>query len=290
MRRTRQPGLVALTLSTACLFLSLGQGCAGSPPPNRLVCGTCEDPQRFVRLQRRAAEIPGTQSRLAHPFRLDLEDWKPILESIRVRNRAQRFLFFSVQGPEALAFTPDEVGYLSTTLSRAFAQAQPEDWVVFGLGRPGPPGVTEMTTGAWYVEGTTLHLVLANYRAAVTMGTIREALERDPLYEIVGSTLYEFAPGESSQPVTGSHSFLRTLSPDAPHLAIAYATLLAGTRPDGQDQGKPGVTVKPKGEPPGATPEASIEERLEILKRLRERGLITEEDFQAKKKQLLERF
>ncbi len=65
------------------------------------------------------------------------EQWKPILRSIHVQKRDQGVFFFSApNGPTLPAFTPGEVDYLSETLTRAFAQAQPSEVVVFGLTSP----------------------------------------------------------------------------------------------------------------------------------------------------------
>ena len=42
--------------------------------------------------------------------------------------------------------------------------------------------------------------------------------------------------------------------------------------------------------PPAPRIEPSLEERLRVLKKLREQGLITEDEYRDKKKQLLDRF
>ena len=66
------------------------------------------------------------------------------------------------------------------TLSKAFAQAQTDEWVVFGLTRSGSQRLTELTTGGWYVDGSLPHIVLANYRKAVTMPSTRQLLGSAP--------------------------------------------------------------------------------------------------------------
>jgi hypothetical protein len=113
------------------------------------------------------------------------------------------------------------------TLSRAFAKAEPQDWVIFSLSQPSPASVAEMTTGAWYAEGTTLHLLLANYRADVSMNNIRDVLEGDPLFEVYGSPRYEFVLTEHSKEGSEKKSLLSSLRQKTPHLAIEYTQLLA---------------------------------------------------------------
>ena len=125
------------------------------------------------------------------------------------------------------AFTPEEVDYLSMTLSRAFAKASPEQWVVFGLSRPSPACVTEMTTGAWYVEGTTFHLLLANYRAAVRLDNLRDVLDRDPLFEVLSAPRYEFAETDYAYAGSKKKSLHSSLRQETPHLVIEYQQLLA---------------------------------------------------------------
>jgi hypothetical protein len=188
------------------------------------VCGICEEPGRFVRLQTYDSQaFLVNQGGFSHPLNLSSKDWKPILASIRV----YADLFFPIETTEQPAFTAEEIDYLSMTLSRAFAKAQPQNWVIFSLSQPSPASVTEMTTGAWYAEGTTLHLLLANYRAAVSMNNIRDVLERDPLFEVYGSPRYDFVLTEHSKEGSEKKSLFSSLRQKTPHLAIEYTQLLA---------------------------------------------------------------
>jgi hypothetical protein len=243
----------------------------------------CEEADRFVRLQMttkdRSAE--GTQL-FSHPFRWSAEQWKPILRSIHVQKRGQGVFFFPApNGPTLQAFTPAEVDYLSETLARAFAQAQPAEVVVFGLTSPKTQEMTEITTGAWFVKDTQLHLILGNYREAVTMSTVRELLWQDPLHMIAGA-LYEFVPGPH-QSLTREDDWIGTfLIPEAPQLALTYQQLFLGAHPvEGEH-----IT----GSPPSVYPDSSLEGKLRRLKQIREDGLITDDEYAAKKKTLLEGF
>ena len=66
------------------------------------------------------------------------------------------------------------------TLSKAFTQTQTDEWVVFGLTRSGSQRFTELTGGGGYVDGSLLHIVLANYRKVVTMPSTRHLLGSAP--------------------------------------------------------------------------------------------------------------
>ena len=211
-------------VSAICLVACVGSGCAGTSSPATIVCGTCEEPGRFVRLQAYDSQaFLVNQGGFSHPLNLSPKDWKPILASIRV----YADLFFPIETTEQPAFTPEEIDYLSMTLSRAFAKAEPREWVIFSLSQPSPASVTEMTTGAWYVEGTTLHLLLANYRAAVSMNNIRDVLEQDPLFEVLSAPRYEFVQTEYSKEGSEKKSLFSSLRHKTPHLAIDYTHLLA---------------------------------------------------------------
>jgi len=278
-------GKVKRALSTPMLMMAvLAVACSlGSVATSRVVCGMCEEPDRFVRLQVSTGDRRAESTQhFSHPFRWSAEQWKPILRSIQVQKRGQGVLFIPVpNGPTLPAFTPAEVDYLSETLTRAFAQAQPSELVVFGLTSPKTQEITEITTGAWFVKDAQLHLILGNYREAFTMSSIRKLLWQDPLHMLAGS-LYEFVPGPY-QSLPREDNGLRTfLTPEAPQLALAYQQLFLGAPP---------VEIgHEKGPPPSAYPDFSLEGKLQRLKQIRDDGLITDDEFSAKKKALLDGF
>jgi putative oligomerization/nucleic acid binding protein len=280
----------AVVILTGCLIASLLQGCAGpTHPPRtvcencRIVCGECEEPDRFVRLQ---GSSPGVQrdriSNFSHPVTLRPDEWKIILSSLRVQRQGEPVVLFTLpKGPISDAWLPDEVDYLSRTLSLAFAQAQPTEWVVFGLSRPGAPDVSEIATGGWFIEGTHLHLLLANYRYAVTAPNIRELAWENPLSSQVN--LYELVPGNHQTVIQNKEGEL--LRATGSEISIAYQPLLrseplsTSARPDGSNS----LRV-----PQSQSENLSLEERLKTLKRLRDQGLISEEEYRIKRSRLLE--
>ena len=188
------------------------------------------------------------------------------------------------------AFTEEEITYLSETLSKAFAQAQPNEWVVFGLSRAGSQGLTKLTTGGWYVDGPSLHVVLANYRKAVTMSGTRQLLWERPLRPEAGSS-YDLVAGNYQTILRESGSALNFLTSSPSELAIAYQSLLLGEPVAASvSQETSSVDQSPARSPKIVPPPLSIEERLQVLKGLQTQGLITEEEYRAKKQQLLDRF
>ena len=224
MRARSTPMLMMAVLAVACSL--------GAVPASRVVCGMCEEPDRFVRLQVSTRDRHAESSQpFSHPFQWSAEQWKPILRSIHVQKRDQGVFFISgPNGPTLPAFTPAEVDYLSETLTRAFAQAQPSEVVVFGLTSPKTQEMTEITTGAWYVKDAQLHLILGNYREAFTMSNVRDLLWQDPLHMIAGA-LYEFVPGPYQSLPREDNGLGTFLIPEAPQLALTYQQLSLGASP-----------------------------------------------------------
>lgn len=281
------PKAVFVLLST-CMIGLLGQACQGPAQSTRIACGACEDKDRIVRLQ--PAPHQEGQTAFTHPFLLSPEDWKVILKSIYVQRQVQGFLLFTSKGPVEPAFTDDEVEYLSATLSRVFGQASSNERVVFALSRPQSAGFTEVTSGGWFVKGPSLHLVLANYRYAVTMPAVRELFWQDPMWTEAGP-FYDLVPGEHRTVVEEEGFHRRLVSSSLPSLSIEYKQMLLAESVSSSNPQKsqtPG-TVSPS---PSQTsrPGLSLEEGLQMLKRLRDQGLITDEEYRTKRQQLLDQF
>ena len=256
----------------------------GAVPTSRVVCGICEGPERFVRLQAPAGDRPAASAQqFSHPIRLSAEQWKPILHSIQVQKRGQGPFFFpGPNGPTVPAFTPAEVDYLGETLTRAFAEAQPSEMVVFGLTNRKTPEFGEITTGAWFVKDSKLHLVLVNYREGFTMSNVRDLVWQDPLH-MIAAPLYEFVPGPHQSMTREANELWTFLVPEAPQITLAYQPLASDdtSLPDG------GVV---EGAHPSIRPDSSLEGKLQRLKQVHDRGLITDEEYAAKKKELLDGF
>ena len=273
------------SLSTPLLMMAIlaVASSLGAVPASRIACGMCEEADRFVRLQISTKDRPAESTQpFSHPFPLRAEQWKPILRSIHVQKIGQGVFFFPVQnGPKLPAFTPAEVDYLSETLTRAFAQAQPSEVVVFGLTNQKTQEITEITTGAWYVKDAQLHLILRNYREAFTMASIRELLWQDPLHMIAGA-LYEFVPGPHQSLIREDNGIGTFLIPEAPQLVLNYQQLSVDASP--RDSGHE------KGSLLSVYPDSSLEWKLQRLKQIHDDGLITDGEFAAKKKALLDGF
>ena len=93
---------------------------------------------------------------------------------------------------------------------------------------------------------------------------------------------YQFVPGDHQKDVSFPEELLRSTPKE---LSMAYPQLLVGepvAQPPPQKSIPPAVPAGPS--------RPSIKEQLQVLKELRDQGLITEQDYQAKKKQLLDQY
>jgi hypothetical protein len=276
------------TMSRPTLLLIAGlsclaQACSG-PQPARIVCGQCEEGDRFVRLQARSDAAGPDRRPFAHPSQLSRQDWTLLLRSLRVQRVEEVFPLLASKGAAVEAFTADETAYLSETFAKAFAKAGPDDWVLFALTRKPSPEISELTTGACYLEGEQLHLLLANYRYPVTMPGVRELLWDQPLYAY--PPFYAVATGEF-QTVTRHYGLQgRLVASGVPDITIDIKpVLLAALGP--KPAAPPGQAGEAQGGPASG---ASVEDSLALLQRLKERGLVTEDEYREKKQQLLNRF
>ena len=269
--------------------LALGFLCQACAQPTPVASKSPhEEPPRFVRVEARYGDAnPSGLTRFNHPLELNEKEWTRLLESVWVRHDPGLFTFASQEEAPIPAFTPDEIAFLSKSLGKAFTRAHPDEWVVFGLSRARSADITEVTTGGWFVEGERLHLMLANYRYAVTMSSVRQQLWDDPLHS-TGSRSYTFAPGDyQSAALVGGGPLADLRGTSILQLAIDYKGLL-----------KPPSAAKPAQKSDAPQPAVSPEQergsdsaqKLRELKQLREEGVITEEEYRTKKKQLLERF
>ena len=258
-------------LFVVCLVLT---GCSGLAPGKEMPCASCDD-QRLVRI------VPFTQGhdqqqRLQHPFGLERQEWEALLRMVKVRSIHRPLLGSSYRGDTESAFSEEEVRYLAESFHQAFQQATAQEQVVFALARPSDLGLEQVTSGVWFVEDGRIHLRLANYRVAVTMPSIRKQIWRDPLFAQAGA-FYELVPGEGQTSTRAAGKGRNPFRSDPDELIIEY---------HGAKGGRQVPAPEPTAQP---DPPRSMEEQLSLLKRLWEQGLITEEDYRAKKQQLLDR-
>jgi hypothetical protein len=281
----RARGSVAWWLAGVLIFWTL-QGCGG---PVRYTRAVKENPEQVVRLEARYGQgqshgYDGAVMPFDHPTAFNRIEMETILRGLRVQLRKSFLTLGAAESGPKEAFTESERRSFAPVLVEAFAKARPDEWVVFFLSHPrggetdhrGGSGVTEVTSGGFLVEGLQLHFVLANYHSAVSMPLILARMRDDPLRP-AGEVFYELVPG-AHQTVRQFDSIKSTWDPIKPfraglsELAIDYQA--ARIVPDESMRAPDGGY--------------SAEERLRALQRLRDQGLVTEEEYRLKRQKLLD--
>lgn len=232
-----------------------------------------EEESRYVRFQARYGEgQDGVALKFAHPVTLGESEWAHLLDNIFIQEQKKLLAPGAAQPAPRPAFDEDEQRYLAKHLAEGFQKARPDEWVVFYLSHPREPGVGEIDSGGFFVAGERLHLIVANYRQPVSMAFIREQIWNDPLRP-AGDSFYDVIPQDNQTLQTVRRKDLtQSLLKQVSELSIDYSAQL------NDDVSGDGEAVR-----------SSIEDRLRILKRLRNRGLISEEQFRMRQERLLER-
>jgi hypothetical protein len=192
-----------------------------------------------------------------HPIHRNEAQWKDILHSLEVKPRSG-FIFWAKTDSEP-AFRLSEIDFLAGRLAALFKEAGQHEWVAFYLQSPHPTGAIEVTSGAFFVDTTRLHLYLAHFRHLITIRERLPEIRRHPL-NATGAFAYELVSNHEWTVLSSEWNFSKsTLA------RVAEAVSNQGTESMGR----------------------SIEERLRKLNELREQNLITEEEYQRKRIELL---
>lgn len=240
-------------------------------------CATVEDPPRYldegknhmIRLENEKA-APG----YSHPADLDLAGWEKALKSIVVSHPVSLLKRIFIQKSEVVgpAFTPDEVALLAGKFKAAAERATPDEHIAFLLTSEKTHLSTEVTTGIAFFKGGELHFIFANHRTPLST-------QRHP--QVPRDTMLHSYEQDGFQMVAQPRQIKMkssSLGRGQEGISIDYAAVGAEIPPEPAELGKKeGVPLA----------ESKLEERFQLLKKLRDEGLITEEEYAGKKKELL---
>ncbi len=207
-----------------------------------------------------------------HPVSLSPEEIHRLLQSIHIRYEVgilQRILSGSYKETQT-AFSEEEITHMEAGISKALASAIPADQINFRLKHPRGIFTPSITTGVIYMKDDRFVVMLGNYQyIPLPDKNVGYGQFSDPL-DTQGVQTVTIVPGPFQELYKSERSKLKNR-----WLLIDYKALLSSSL---EQQTK--------------TPEtpAGLEEKLNTLKRLRDQGLITEEDYQEKKKELLKEF
>ena len=287
-----------------CLYLTLGNfsmlnraifvtalisvvasGCATSRTLTRTIL---DDSYNVVRLEAQLddSKMPIHQG-FEHPAEIAEIDMARILESIRIvqpPSTLSRLILKSKDEVEP-AFTPEEAASFAVPLSAALRTATPSERVIFFYHHQRSIYKGTTSSGIAFVKDKRLFIILGRYIMGNQPGYPDIPVDGNPLPRSNNQDFY-IAPGPFQTLVDG------TKAPGGGEmvtarrwLSIDYASLLNPPAQTAPPSVKPADVDSAPGPPP-----LTFEEKLKTLKKLQEDGLITEEEYQMKRKELLQSF
>lgn len=159
----------------ASFAVSVIVGCATAPPPRAIY----HDHATAITIHQDSKAGPGH----GHPAQISQELIQQVLEGVRIQSR-KSFLPAILAGEASLtaAFSKGEQHTLAPHISRALAEAKPDEMVLFYRRVSTPSVGLAITSGGLFVHGNHLYLILANARTLPSEG-MREGLmsEIDPM-------------------------------------------------------------------------------------------------------------
>jgi hypothetical protein len=214
----------------------------------------------------------------SHPAILTSELLDKVLQQIKVEPASLLSRIAGGSSEIQEAFSREQREFLSQNLSQAFSQATPLETVTFYWANPRGNGIWEITSGGLYLKDNELHLVLPNYRQTVPAKTPPQMPRSDPLSPL-GEPLHSLTALDPIRQIP--HNLATKLwAPQIPHFVFSL-NKMANLQPPSNHQQLPPS-------PPTLNSNASIKQRLKTLEELRREGLLTEKEYQFKRREILE--
>jgi hypothetical protein len=300
-------------------------GCA-APRVTRLIYqqGEAGKTETFVRLDH-VAKV----ERFDHPAQIPPAHLRELLASVAVQKQTGLLSVIFAEKPFR-AFSDAELDLFSAQFSKALAEATPEEEAVFYLNDPESTERFRITSGGVYVRQGKLVVIIANYHYPVlwsdssgTRASVSISSSRDnPLYAYPGG-MYRLVVGKGQERLGGKEGWFDRWFGAVDRKSGVLLALNAPPPPAPQEKGAEEEVEPPAPEPasiepamnePAATaptPEAAspaapepqappmvasppaaspLEEKLRLLKKLHDEGLITDQDYETKKEELLKAF
>jgi hypothetical protein len=208
----------------------------------------------------------------SHPAQISADQISKFLSSLKYSELI--FLRWKEQGN---VFIDEEVQKLASPLSAALAQAREDQWIAFSVTSFKTDLIFKskrLSTGWIWVKDGKLNLVLGNFRLILARDS--EPYDGDPRARYAMTT-YRMDPGKNfgPPPIDKNDEWLKR---EHNNWVVADLSVLT------QEPEQPNEQPK---EQPAPKPAQTVEERLEQIKILLDKGLITPEEYEAKRKEIL---
>ena len=218
-------------------------------------------PDTWVKIAKGNAKL----APFAHPHEIKVEEMARVLRSIQYFQPSS-YSLTGKKGETAPLFEESAVAIIAEPLAKALGQAGTDEWVDFSLTLfHGPQllGSFRQTDGVMFWKDDRLQIAFRNI-----------AVKTEP-----GQTMNTY------DPTRGYRAMTRLAEGDGRTLkAENWVTIDPAAVP----VPAPAVAPGAQGAPPAAAPQKSARERLLELDQLKKDGLITDEEYQRKRKQILD--
>lgn len=228
------------------------------------------------------SDYPLAEPPYEHPADLPAALLESILGEIRVRQDIGLLMsLFTNRETEYPLFNPQTLPSLSAKLSHAFSEAREQERVHFYQVMPRSDRSRFVTSGSLFKKDGFLHLRVEHFRVPLEEGTSPTAVDRAPTAHPSVAREYDFTLLESPRLRQHRHKNIFGLTQTDPHFLIIDVQ---------RESDVPTTEEKRPSPPPSVSTPQALEEKLRVLQGLREKDLITEEEYREKKKQILESF
>lgn len=243
----------------------------------------------YVKLKEVKSSV-AEQRAMTHPEKIDVEKLRAALTSIKLSRRH----LIKEKIDTQRVFSDSAVSFLAPNLARAFEQASPMEEVVFSYLQKNPIFILRndrINIAQAWMHDNKLHIKFLKLYAKLIGDTDKRGTERRAINRATGLRIdLELGPGQQMG-ITDSEELVLDLGYDfaaEPEIRKALAGESSDDKP-GPAASSKGTGAKDAAAAPAAAAAAptGVKERLEMLEELKKEKLITEKEYQQKRKEIL---
>ncbi len=236
-----------------------------------------DEPTRMVRLE---VLYRGGVLEHSHPVTLSPDTFKKMLQSISVPPNPSFLLSSGTDHNVHPAFHDEQIQFFSQAFATAFAKATSLEDVMFYWSEDRNPGLQNVTSGRGYMHDQEFHLIVSNYQQTTSGRRQAHQVKEEPEH-MLGGHHVRLEPGAFGQ-ARPEHPWNEFMESSPQHLVLRI--------PVSAQETDRATSTRTKQQTSSAPQSPTILEKLETLHSLREKDLISEEEYQNKRRKILENF
>ena len=273
---------------TRCFLLLAVLIAVGCSTPPVIKHTLYQDGSNIVRLEAwpKDADLDSNDE-FDHPLKISEAEFGIILNSVNLQKRRG---FFNKDITAVPAFSKKEVTKMAGPISRALSQASPRERVAFHFKFKKGKLFSGVTSGVFFVQEGRLNLILGRYKSA-SRPHEKVILPTDPVLPTppyFGFRLAE-GPNQALVPLEESPVWNEPVGDDQ-WVMMDYRALVAHPSDRVPFSVSKQKSDRTRSESPEADSTSSIKKKLRLLKEIHDEGLISDEEFEQKRQDLLADF